>query len=349
MNHSPKPEAEIPEPQPKLLRSLFVIMPFLKALSRTKADLDAFFKDNIKAVIESDDTLKFRYEVTRSGNALNMTDSIIKSTYDADVVLCDLSGIQPNPNVMYELGMRFSLGDKPVILIREGHQENEKIFDIQGLFTHEFSSTRYGDLQKLVIAKLKDYESDPDSYQSPILKALGKDSQVINAVMKRQMKSMMHGLSAGLFACLELLRRRVCLHLPPETFDSQEPAIFPRNAWDIIAWTQHPHPTMNFSEIDFSPPVIPGMMGLLSFYHFLDVIPKDVSAALYEKLHSLYYHFWAGAALRENSSQENYAKFVFEIVQTHAAALRIEHYLSTDNEVEKLKLSTEAVSLLNHA
>lgn len=64
---------------------------------------------------------------------------IIKHLSTADMVLCDLSG--HNPNVFFELGVRTSL-NKPIALVRDEHTEIP--FDTSGINTHRYSSTLHG-------------------------------------------------------------------------------------------------------------------------------------------------------------------------------------------------------------
>ncbi|WP_279367350.1 hypothetical protein [Microbacterium testaceum] len=61
---------------------------------------------------------------------------IIRHLSTADMVLCDLSG--HNPNVFFELGVRTSL-NLPVALVRDEHTGIP--FDTSGLNTHSYSST----------------------------------------------------------------------------------------------------------------------------------------------------------------------------------------------------------------
>lgn len=55
---------------------------------------------------------------------------IIQNIYNADIVVCDISG--KNPNVLFELGMRLTF-DKPTILIKD--DQTEFIFDT-GVIEH---------------------------------------------------------------------------------------------------------------------------------------------------------------------------------------------------------------------
>jgi len=103
----------------KTEKDVFVIMPFSKANNRNQEQLTNFFK-TLQSSIESEDNLTYKYRVRRSGDDFNITDHIIRNLFNADIVIADISGEEPNPNVMYELGVRLALSEKPVILIREG-------------------------------------------------------------------------------------------------------------------------------------------------------------------------------------------------------------------------------------
>ena len=82
-------------------KHVFVIMPFVQTPTRNQGHLKGFFENNIKRPIE-EATLDSEYKVWRSGETFNITDEIIRDLFKADIVIADLSGIDPNPNVMYD-------------------------------------------------------------------------------------------------------------------------------------------------------------------------------------------------------------------------------------------------------
>lgn len=155
-------------------KTVFVIMPFTRTNSRNKEQLTAFFENNIKSSIEKG---KFsnRYIVSRSDNTFNITEKIIKDLYNADIVICDLSGPEANPNVMYELGIRLASSDKPVILIREAHPENRHIFDVGGFFAEPYDAYNYSTITKHLKTKIKSFEDGSEVYLSPVLKILEEE------------------------------------------------------------------------------------------------------------------------------------------------------------------------------
>lgn len=167
----------------KIEKTVFVIMPFVKAPTRHKVQLSSFYENNIKKPIESAD-LEYNYVVRRSDETFNITDKIIKDLYTADVVIADLSGIHPNPNVMYELGVRLAISRKPVILIREEHQDNETVFDITGFYVHRYDPLNYVDLQSHIIEKLRRLESGEETYESPVLKVIQGEVALVRSALK---------------------------------------------------------------------------------------------------------------------------------------------------------------------
>ena len=62
---------------------------------------------------------------------------IIRNLEQADLVLCDLSGL--NPNVFFELGIRTSL-DRPLVLVKDKMTERVP-FDLSGINTYTYDET----------------------------------------------------------------------------------------------------------------------------------------------------------------------------------------------------------------
>ena len=82
------------------------------------------------------------YHVTRSDDIFKpgvIMRDITRSIHQADLVLCEMSG--RNPNVFYELGLAHANG-KPVILV--SRKENDIPFDLRHLRIIIYDSTRAG-------------------------------------------------------------------------------------------------------------------------------------------------------------------------------------------------------------
>lgn len=168
-------------PADKEIRHIFVIMPFTKTPTRKAEELSAFYEDNIREPIESGD-FKYKYLVQKSDTAFNITEQIIKDLYYADIVICDLSGTEGNPNVMYELGIRLALSNKPVILVREKNEENKPIFDISGFYAHPYNPLRYAELTKHLVSEIKELETGRKEYKSPVLNIIEKEIPLLQAI-----------------------------------------------------------------------------------------------------------------------------------------------------------------------
>ena len=165
----------------KDVRQIFVIMPFTKTPTRNAEQLDSFFDNEIRAPLEAAD-LKYKYLVQKSGDSFNINEKIIKDLYYADMVICDLSGNEANPNVMYELGIRLALSNKPVLLIREKHGKNKIIFDIGSFYTHEYDPYQYAEVRKYLVEAISDLENEKKEYKSPVLTILEKEIPLLQTL-----------------------------------------------------------------------------------------------------------------------------------------------------------------------
>lgn len=174
----------------KIEMNIFVIMPFRHTPMRNKSQLTAFFDDQIKKTIEQG-RFKFKYNVRRSDETFNITEQIIKDIYDADIVICDLSGKDSNPNVMYELGIRLALTNRPVILIREAHAENKTIFDISGFYVHSYDPLNYKALITHLKSKLKKIEDGSEEYVSPVLKIVKEEIPLLEKLSFSRAKGLL--------------------------------------------------------------------------------------------------------------------------------------------------------------
>lgn len=89
-------------------------------------------KNIITEATKQVDGISFRTEIVSnsSGEIDIIHKRIIQNLYNADIVICDISG--RNPNVMFELGMRLTF-DKPTIIIKD--DKTDFIFDT-GVIEH---------------------------------------------------------------------------------------------------------------------------------------------------------------------------------------------------------------------
>lgn len=116
-------------------KKCFVMMPFSSPAGYEENHFTKVYEQIIKPAIE-----EAGYEAYRTDEN-KICDSIIDKIFDGiqncEMALCDLSG--KNPNVLYELGLRQAY-DKPVVLIQD--ERTEKIFDVSGISTVGYRSTR---------------------------------------------------------------------------------------------------------------------------------------------------------------------------------------------------------------
>ncbi|WP_096273929.1 RNA helicase [Paucisalibacillus globulus] len=122
-----------------------IIMP-IAAMNNYSAEHWVEVKNIIVQATESIDGIKFNTKlVSNSDGEVDVIHKrIIQNIYNSDIVVCDISG--RNPNVLFELGMRLTF-DKPTILIKD--DVTDFIFDT-GVIEHITypRDLRYGSIVK---------------------------------------------------------------------------------------------------------------------------------------------------------------------------------------------------------
>lgn len=112
-----------------LSHKAFVLMPFDPVF-------DKIFNDLIKPPLE-----KSGYDVQRADsldNQQNILKDIIRGIKEADLIIADLTGL--NPNVFYELGIAHTM-EKPTILLTQSIKEVP--FDLKSYRLTQYSTTYY--------------------------------------------------------------------------------------------------------------------------------------------------------------------------------------------------------------
>lgn len=103
-------------------RTCFIVTPIGNEGSEIRRHIEGIIDQAIYPAIGDAFDIKVAHREYKTGS---INDRVIKSVYDSDLVIANLTGL--NPNVMFELAIRYSFG-KPVIVIAE---EGTKLpFDI---------------------------------------------------------------------------------------------------------------------------------------------------------------------------------------------------------------------------
>lgn len=197
----------------KVKKKIFVVMPFSKTPMRDHYSLTEFFNINLKEKIENDTTIQCDYVVSRSDDAFDITSQMIFDLYSSDIVICDLSGVTPNPNVMYELGVRLSLSNKPTILIREENDKNKSVFDIHGFYIHEYNPLKYRDLENYLVSSLAKLEGNDFEFNSPILKLLRNEPKLSKLLSEERSLATLAIAEAAAYGFVKRLTSAFAIHL----------------------------------------------------------------------------------------------------------------------------------------
>lgn len=110
-----KQEDQIPSSEKEMLQC-GIVMP-ISAIDGCTAEHWSEVKAIISDALECIETPKFTARLVSDADDVGVIQKrIVQGVYSADVIVCDVSG--KNPNVMFELGMRLAF-DKPTVIIKD--------------------------------------------------------------------------------------------------------------------------------------------------------------------------------------------------------------------------------------
>ncbi len=141
-----------------LKKKAFVLMPF-------QEPLNSYYPAVFKPALE-----EAGFEVARADDLFNPRPIILdiqKSIVDAHLILCDMSG--KNPNVFYELGLAHAIG-KPVILV--SRKEDDIPFDLRHvrIILYDYTIAKWEEkLRNAIAAAAKSVENDEEVWPPSIL------------------------------------------------------------------------------------------------------------------------------------------------------------------------------------
>lgn len=115
-------------------KTCFIIMPIADMDGYDTGHFNRIYNHLIKPACEKSGFKPVRADDVASSNYIII--DILHKILDSEMVICDLSG--RNPNVLYELGIRQAF-NLPTVLIKD--IKTAKIFDIQGLRYTEYSQS----------------------------------------------------------------------------------------------------------------------------------------------------------------------------------------------------------------
>ena len=246
----------------KTSKQVFVVMPFGDTPTRGKLELDEFYNQTLKASIESFQGFSNRYIVNRSSDEFDIGRQIVRSIYAADLVLCDLSGEHGNPNVMFELGLRLALTNKPVILFREQHESNRQIFDVSVYHTFEYSPLRCSELVSYLFEKISKFESGREKFESPVLAALSREESVIVEIQRSRALTQIESLFSSLTGLIRSFGSASFAYIRGR-LPGEEP---PKKAYDLLSFL-HKHydqlASPDWSDFTFQPHLPPSLHNFL--------------------------------------------------------------------------------------
>ena len=330
----------------KATRDIFVIMPFTETPTRKASDLTEFFDTNLKARIEADIGLKYSYTVHRSDDSFNITERIIRDLYTADIVLCDLSGHEANPNVMYELGIRLAVTNKPVILFREQSPDNRKIFDIQGFFAYEYNPNQYRKLEEYIIEKIAKFEQEQEVFQSPILRVLKQEPSVVRTMKWDKASNLVQIMRVGVHGTLAMMSVVVQRYL-----EREHGIIIGKEKDFLLEFVEEKDnlAKLDWSRISFRPRPFPAIEAYLADPIFYDLLEEAAVRDITEYIVEYYNAFFTSESIWEDPEFWWIYNFFQETVLFREALRNLVVSMLTNNDDERTKTLNEALSVLRQS
>lgn len=148
-------------------KTCFVIMPIADMDGYETGHFTRVYNHLIKPACEKSGFKPSRADEVASSNYIII--DILQKILDSDMVLCDLSG--RNPNVLYELGIRQAF-NLPTVLIKD--IKTVKIFDIQGLRYTEYNQT----------LRIDEVVRDAELIQNAIKQTEESDNKDVNSLIQ---------------------------------------------------------------------------------------------------------------------------------------------------------------------
>ena len=136
-------------------KKVFVIMPFQ----------DQFFEVYETLKIQFTDHFDFS-NANDEGNPQNILKDVVQPIYDADIVIADLTGL--NPNVMYELGLAHSFNKKTIVITQD--DLNSLPFDLKQYRAKDYSIhfKKFAELVEFLKRMLEGAVDGSISYSNPV-------------------------------------------------------------------------------------------------------------------------------------------------------------------------------------
>ena len=136
-------------------KKVFVIMPFQ----------DQFFEVYEMLKMQFQEAFDFS-NANDEGNPQNILKDVVQPIYDADIIIADLTGL--NPNVMYELGLAHTFNKKTIIITQD--DLNTLPFDLKQYRAKDYSThfKKFAELVEFLKRMLEGAVDGSVSYSNPV-------------------------------------------------------------------------------------------------------------------------------------------------------------------------------------
>lgn len=161
-------------------KSCFIITPIGADNSEIRRHADGVIEEVIRPLLKGDYS---KIEASHNSNkAGSITNEIINNIYEADLVIANLTYL--NPNVMYEVALRHAVA-KPIIHIVCGDITKDLPFDIKDYRTIFYKDDIMGtrELKTRLLAMIEEIDTAAEAKDNPVYNAL-RSKDIDNLIKK---------------------------------------------------------------------------------------------------------------------------------------------------------------------
>ncbi len=170
-----------------MVKKCFVIMPFSRTQSHSEEEWTHIYESLFKRIFEDAGYECERASTTRGGAIIG---DIIRQLDTADIVLADLT--DNKANVLYELGIRHTLGGKCKNTIMVAQKREDLPSDLSGYGVIFYSPLCIDDFKRKINDRIKEIERNPDKSDNPVSDFLDKEREGYIEQLSRSYRKINH-------------------------------------------------------------------------------------------------------------------------------------------------------------
>jgi hypothetical protein len=189
-----------------------------------------------------------------------------------------------------------AFSNKPVILIREFHPENKKIFDIGSFYAETYDPLNYTTLVNHIRTKIKRLESGAEIYASPIFKIINQDRPLLQKLSAQRAVHLLMAFHESMMGTLRLFSGMIDVFIDTHT-NIKNSGETPTDQLDMLQKHVKDCAKLPWNKFNFTLGSQPALDHYISTRYLVDILDDDIERRFTECLLDYHAHFYSGDAL----------------------------------------------------